>query len=110
MARTGKIASRYARAIYGLLGGTEGSTEKVRGILGELEPLAKALEGEPNAQKLFSSQVLNDKQRSDIAEDLSKQLKLSELSRRTLLVLAAGKRLGYLPSIVEKLKRMVLEN
>jgi len=105
MARSEKVAIRYAKALFDSIG----DRNKAMNIVKELETFANQVESHDELKFALSAPLFVASQRRELIEDLVSKMKLSDFARKVLLVFSAMKRLDYTAAIAEKLKLLLLE-
>lgn len=106
MATLGKVASRYAKAIFDGLK----SNKNANGVLSELEAFAQAASGHGDLSLLFSSPGFSAAKKEEVVSDIATKMGLSADSKQILLGIARMERLDQLSPIVERLRVRLLEN
>lgn len=104
MAKLDKVASNYARAIFGYLN----DTAKTRALIDELRAFSDVVNSHDELAHVLNTEVFVDKKRNEVVEDLTAKLKISPDTRRILLVLSSLKRLNQTAAIAEKLHLLLL--
>lgn len=100
-----KVSQRYARAIFDYLK----DSSKVRDLIKELTSFALLIEGHSELLLVLNSAVYSEQERAGVIEDLVAKTKLSEDSKKVLLVLSSAKRLDHLKAVAEKLQQILLD-
>ncbi|MBI4403184.1 MAG: ATP synthase F1 subunit delta [Deltaproteobacteria bacterium] len=100
-----KAASRYARAIIDLLG----SGGDVRKVATELKTFYGVMANHDELSKVLLTAIFSAERRRDVIKDLVSRMKLSDVTRKVLLVLSDAGRIAELDRIAERLRELILE-
>jgi F-type H+-transporting ATPase subunit delta len=90
------LAGRYASALFELA--SEAGT--VSAVEGDLETLAEALRESPELRALIKNPEVSRKALGRVLAGLGTELKLSDLTKNFLGVLAQNRRVGELPKVI----------
>jgi F-type H+-transporting ATPase subunit delta len=104
MARQDKIAATYAKAIAGFLK----TEELIRSSIKEFRDFAELADKNPDLRRLVSSEIFPLDQRRAVIEELCSHLKISETTKKILVVLSNARRLAATGSIANKLHGLLL--
>lgn len=102
----GKIAARYAKAIFDYLG----EPSRREAVARELAQIGRLSVESRELGLLFSLAIFSDEKRRAIIDDLAGRLSLSEDTRRILRVLSRSRRLNEVQRIAERLHDLILKS
>ncbi|MBY0371829.1 ATP synthase F1 subunit delta [bacterium] len=106
MATPGKVANRYAKAIFDSLKDNRGASS----ILGELEKFAGVTGGHKDLSIVFASPGFSVTQKEGVVSDIAAKMGLSPEATKILTGLATLGRASAVGAIVERLRVRLLEN
>ncbi len=106
MAASGKVSSRYAKALFDQLKGTQAADS----VLEELEKFSSVVEGHAELTMLISSPGFTQADKTAVATDVAEKLKLSKPSVDIINGISRMGRLSNLAGILERLRVSLREN
>ncbi len=106
MATSGKVASRYAKALFDLLKGTPGADS----VLAELEQFSSLEKTHQELGLLIASPGFSLEDKTQVALDVASKMGLSKPAVQILNAVSRMGRLAQLAPIVERLRVLLREN
>ena len=104
MATLGKVANRYAKALFDELQGQKTASK----TLAELSRFASVIKEHKELSMLIQSPGFSEGEKTGVIEDLVAKLKLSTQASQILISLARMGRIDQLPGIVTRLRVKLL--
>ena len=106
MATQGKVASRYAKALFDQLKGSKNADS----ILEELEKFASAALGHKELAMLIASPGFSEAQKTGVVQDVAAKLKLSPSAQQILTGISRMGRVGQLGPILNRLRILLRQS
>lgn len=106
MATLGKVASRYAKALFDDL---RGKTH-AESVLGELEKFSKIVSEHKELRLLISSPGFSEPEKTGVVVDIAERMQISKEAKRILRGLSHMGRLDQLQGILRRLRIKLLES
>ena len=98
---SGKVARRYAKALFALA--REART--IESVAAELNELRTAF-GDPTVLAVLASPTMTAARLTTLVQQLTQQLRVSELTANFLMVLAHNRRLDQLPGVCDRFQEL----
>lgn len=106
MAKLDKVAGRYAKALFDFLG----DATKAKSVAEELTSLGKMLSENNELTRALTSQVFSTDKRLALLKDVADKSKVSDETKRFLMVLGENNRVDAVSDIAGRLHLLYLQN
>lgn len=101
-----EVARRYAAALFELSETAETSVK----VANDLVKVEEFMSSEENFQKTLNSPLVSAADRVAVLTELAEQLKLSDITKNFLLVMAKNGRLAHFAEVMETFREMIATN